>query len=95
MSTSPESDRGPRAGERIHDVEFSEHSMTVHLVDGRSVSVPMEWYPRLANATSAQRKNWEFAGGGYGLHWPDVDEDLSIEGILNGIPGKRRSSPAA
>ena len=59
------------------------------LRDGRTITVPLAWYPRLLKATPAQRKNWRIAGGGYGIHWPAVDEDLSTEGLLRGAPGAR------
>jgi hypothetical protein len=72
--------------EQIENVEVSRESLTVWLRDGRRVSAPLAWYPRLRNATVAQRKNWQIAGGGYGIHWPDIDEDLSIEGLLRGAP---------
>lgn len=65
-------------------VEFSEDSMTVHLDDGRSISVPIAWYPRLHHGTNAERAKIEFIGGGEGIHWPDLDEDVSIEGLLAG-----------
>ena len=77
------------ADERVLDVAFSEDALSVSLRDGRVISVPLVWYPRLLNATPAQRKNWEIAGGGYGIHWPDVDEDLSTEGLLRGAPAPR------
>ena len=70
--------------ERVLDVAFSDDALSVSLLDGRVISVPLVWYPRLLNATPAQRKNWKIAGGGYGIHWPDVDEDLSTEGLLRG-----------
>jgi hypothetical protein len=70
----------------VAGVGFSEDSLTVHLMDGRSISVPLAWYPRLLHATAAQREHWKIAGGGYGIHWPDVDEDLSTEGLLRGAP---------
>jgi hypothetical protein len=70
--------------ERVLDVAFSEDALSVSLRDGRVISVPLVWYPRLLNATLTQRKNWKIAGGGYGIHWPDVDEDLSTEGLLRG-----------
>ena len=54
--------------------------------DGRRIAVPLEWYPRLAHATAAQRTNWELCAAGYGIHWPDLDEDLSTEGLLRGAP---------
>lgn len=74
------------ADERVADVEFSEDTLSVALRDGRTIVVPLAWYPRLLNATPDQRKNWRVAGGGYGIHWPDVDEDLSTEGLLRGAP---------
>ena len=72
------------ADERVLDVAFSDDSLSVSLRDGRVISVPLVWYPRLLNATLSQRKNWKIAGGGYGIHWPDVDEDLSTDGLLRG-----------
>jgi hypothetical protein len=74
------------ADERVAEVEITEDELTVGLMDGRTISVPLAWYPRLFNANAAQRKNWQIAGGGYGIHWPDVDEDLSTEGLLRGAP---------
>jgi len=55
-------------------------------MDGRSISVPLAWYPRLLSATPQQRKRWEISGAGYGIHWPEIDEDLSTEGLLRGAP---------
>jgi hypothetical protein len=81
MSTSD-----PRAGERIVGVVVSEHTLSVDLVDGRTISVPLAWYPRLLHATEAERANWKLAGGGYAVHWPELDEDLSSEGLLRGAP---------
>jgi len=75
--------------ERVLDVRFDDHSLIVDLMDGRTISVPLSWYPRLANATAKQRQHWEKCGGGYGIHWPDVDEDLSTEGLLRGAPAAR------
>lgn len=74
------------ADERVASVEISDDALIVSLMDGRTISVPLAWYPRLFNATTAQRQNWQIAGGGYGIHWPDVDEDLSTEGLLRGAP---------
>lgn len=79
----------PNADERVLDVQFTEDSLSVNLRDGRVISVPLAWYPRLLQATSAQRKNWEISSGGYGIHWPDVDEDLSTEGLLRGAPAPK------
>ena len=72
--------------ERVLDVRFDEHSLIVDLMDGRTISVPLAWYPRLANAKPQERTNWEKCGGGYGIHWPAIDEDLSTEGLLRGAP---------
>jgi hypothetical protein len=72
--------------ERVLDVRFDEASLIVDLMDGRIISVPLAWYPRLAVATPQQRLVWEKAGGGYGIHWPEIDEDLSTEGLLRGAP---------
>ena len=82
------------ADERVLDVVFSDDALSVSLRDGRVISVPLVWYPRLLNATPAQRKNWQIAGGGYGIHWPDVDEDLSTEGLLRGARAPRAHSPS-
>lgn len=75
--------------ERVLDVRFDDHSLIVDLMDGRTISAPLAWYPRLANATPGQRQHWEKCGGGFGIHWPDVDEDLSTEGLLRGAPAAR------
>ncbi len=75
--------------ERVLDVRFDDYSLIVDLMDGRTISAPLAWYPRLANATPEQRANWEKCGGGFGIHWPDVDEDLSTEGLLRGAPAAR------
>jgi hypothetical protein len=72
--------------ERVLDVRCDEHSLTVDLMDGRSISVPLAWYPRLLHGTPEQRAKWEKAGGGYGIHWPLIDEDLSTDGLLRGAP---------
>jgi hypothetical protein len=74
------------AEERVVDVHFNESSLSVDLMDGRTITVPLAWYPRLLHATQAQRNHWEKSGGGYGIHWPDIDEDLSTEGLLRGAP---------
>ena len=83
-----------RPGERVKDVRFSEDTFSVDLVDGRTITVPLAWYPRLLHATPEERANWQVCGGGYGIHWPELDEDLSTEGILRGSPGPRRASAA-
>ena len=80
------------ADERVTDVRFEDDRLIVDLADGRTIAVPIAWYPRLADATAAQRANWEVAGAGYGIHWPDIDEDLSSEGLLRGAPAPRRAA---
>jgi hypothetical protein len=65
-------------------VECSEDSLIVHLDDGRSISIPIAWYPRLLHGTLAERNKYELIGDGEGIHWPDLDEDLSVEGLLAG-----------
>lgn len=77
------------ADERLRDVRFTEDTMSVDLMDGRTITVPLAWYPRLFHAAPEQRANWEVCGGGYGIHWPDIDEDLSTEGLLRGAPAPR------
>ena len=79
----------PSPGERVMDVRCSDDALTVDLADGRTISVPLVWYPRLLGASPAQRANWRVGGGGFGIHWPDVDEDLSTEGLLRGAPAPR------
>jgi uncharacterized protein DUF2442 len=76
----------PAADLRVKAVSLDEHRLSVELMDGRMISVPLLWYPRLANATPEQRNHWKIAGGGYGIHWPEIDEDLSTEGMLRGVP---------
>ena len=76
----------PAADERVKDVRITDDTLSVDLMDGRTIIVPVVWYPRLVSATSDQRANWEISGAGYGIHWPDVDEDLSTEGLLRGAP---------
>ena len=78
------------ADERVANVDITEDLLSVQLSDGRTISVPLVWYPRLLNATEGQRKNWKIIGGGYGIHWPDVDEDLSTEGLLRGAPASHQ-----
>jgi hypothetical protein len=69
---------------RVTDVSVTDDTLSVDLEDGRTVSVPIGWYPRLAHGTPTERKNVHIAGAGYGLHWPDLDEDIGVEGILLG-----------
>ncbi len=77
---------------RVRDVTLTDHDLTVALMDGRTMTVPLAWYPRLADATPEQRRNWEMAGAGYGIHWPDLDEDLSTEGLQVGARASGRSA---
>ncbi|TVS05918.1 MAG: DUF2442 domain-containing protein [Cyanobium sp. PLM2.Bin73] len=77
------------SGERVTDVACTEDKLIVDLADGRTISVPLAWYPRLLHATPRERDNWEVAGAGFGIHWPDIDEDLSVEGLLRGAPSPR------
>lgn len=76
----------PKMDERVEAVYFTRDSLVVDLRDGRSISVPLAWYPRLLKATIKQRSSWEICGGGYGIHWPEIDEDLNTEGLLRGAP---------
>lgn len=77
------------ADERVSTVEFLDEMLSVVMMDGRNIRVPLVWYPRLLTASDAERSNWEISGGGYGIHWPDVDEDLSTEGMLRGAPAPK------
>lgn len=81
--------------ERVKDVRVSGERLSVDLVDGRTITVPLAWYPRLLNASAEQRSNWRIAGAGFGIHWPDLDEDLSTEGLLRGAPAPNAFAPAA
>lgn len=83
----------PRADERVMEVRVDDDRLSVDLMDGRTITVPLAWYPRLFNASPEQRRHWEVAGGGYGIYWPEVDEDLSTEGLLRGAPAPRHGSP--
>ncbi len=79
------------ADERVRDVRIEDARLSVDLMDGRTIAVPLVWYPRLAAASPEALANLEPAGGGYGIHWPDLDEDLSTEGLLRGAPASRAS----
>jgi Protein of unknown function (DUF2442) len=81
-----------KTDERIKDVRIDDEMLSVDLMDGRTIIVPIAWFPRLADATPRQRQQWKIAGAGYGIHWPKIDEDLSTEGLLRGAPasGVRR-----
>ncbi len=73
------------ADERVKNVNVDAEFLSVDLMDGRTIRVPLAWYPRLWNGTAEQRSHWEKSGP-YGIHWPDLDEDLSTEGLLRGAP---------
>ncbi|MDY6955012.1 MAG: DUF2442 domain-containing protein [Thermodesulfobacteriota bacterium] len=79
-----------KPGERVKDVRITEDTLSVDLMDGRTIMVPVAWYPRLLHATPEQRDNWQICGGGYGIHWSDIDEDVSTEGLLRGAPAPRK-----
>jgi len=74
---------------RVLNVQVSENEISAFLVDGRRISVPLAWSWRLSEATPEQRQNFQVIGEGEGIHWPDLDEDISIEGMLKGVPAKR------
>lgn len=79
---------------RIANLRVTDSEITAFLVDGRNVSVPLAWSWRLSDATPAQRDHWELIGDGIGVHWPDVDEDISIDGMLHGVPAPRPAATA-
>jgi hypothetical protein len=81
MSTSE-----PKAGERITAVRVTDDALTVDLLDGRTITVPLAWYPRLLHASEAERNNFRIIGAGFVINWPDVDEHLSSQGLLAGAP---------
>jgi len=76
-------------------VGFTENSIVVYLDDGRSISVPLAWYPRLNAGTEAERSNYELIGDGEGIHWPKLDEDISVEGIIAGRASAESSDSLA
>ncbi len=76
----------PSADPRAKEVSVSDADLSVLLADGRRITVPLAWYPRLLQATREQRENFELLGDGLGIHWPDLDEDLSVAGLLRGTP---------
>jgi hypothetical protein len=82
--------RPTHSGERVRTVQCTTDALNVTLHDGRAISVPLAWYPRLLAAAPAQRANWQTCEGGIGVHWPDLDEDLSVEGLLRGAPAPAR-----
>ena len=84
-----------KPGERVKMVHITDDTLSVDLDDGRTISAPLAWFPRLLHATSEQLANWQVAGGGYGIHWPELDEDISTEGLLRGAPAPRGRIPTA
>ncbi len=74
------------------DVSVTDDTLSVDLSDGRTISVPIGWYPRLANATAGERQNWRLIGRGHGIHWEDLDEDVSVEDLLAGRPSAETQS---
>ena len=76
-------------GERVMSVSSTDDVLVVELEDGRTISVPLTWYPRLLHASQKDRDVWQVAGGGFGIHWPTIDEDLSVDGLLRGAPAPR------
>jgi hypothetical protein len=85
----------PKSNERIKNVHLTDDTISVDLFDGRTITVPLVWYPRLLHATARQRTNWKIAGAGYGIHWPDIDEDLNTQGFLQGAPAPHKAPKAA
>ena len=79
---------------RAQDVQFTDDEMIVALGDGRKIIVPLVWFPRLLHASTEQRTNWQLLGHGQGIHWPDVDEDVSVDGLLRGSPTKEAKGGA-
>ncbi|MDD3147490.1 MAG: DUF2442 domain-containing protein [Candidatus Riflebacteria bacterium] len=77
---------GLNAGEMVKNVSFARDTIVVDLLDGRTISAPLAWFPRLLHATPAQRKKWKISGSSFGIHWEELDEDLSTEGLLRGAP---------
>ena len=79
----------PSSDPRVRAVEVTDDLITAHLADGRTISVPLAWSWRLSDATPEQRARYEIIGDGTGIHWPEVDEDISVRGMLEGIPARR------
>jgi hypothetical protein len=79
----------PSSQPKAVSVKVTAESIVAHLADGRTISVPLAWSWRLSDATEEQRRRYELIGGGSGIHWPDVDEDISVRGMLDGIPARR------
>lgn len=84
----------PEMDARATDIGFNDDELWVDLADGRRVIVPLAWFPRLLRADASERGNWELLGDGQGIHWPAIDEDLSVEGLLQGRSAMIRSKRA-
>jgi hypothetical protein len=82
----------PRSNPRVRAVEATDDLITAYLIDGRMISVPLAWSWRLSDATPEERAHYEIIGDGTGIHWPEVDEDTSVRGMLEGIPARRPAS---
>jgi len=91
MTTSASEFVGPAATK----VTVSDSTLDVELQDGRSLSVPISWYPRLEHATKSERDNWALIGSGIGIHWPDIDEDISVEALVAGTPSNESQASLA
>lgn len=77
---------------KVLNVAVTDDTLSVDLEDGRTLSVPIGWYPRLAHGTAAERANLQISGAGYGIHWPDLDEDIGVEGLLLGKPSSESAT---
>jgi Protein of unknown function (DUF2442) len=77
------------------DVRITENELIVPMLDGRTITVPLAWFPRLLHATPEQRNHFEILGDGEGIHWPDIDEDISVAGLLRGVRAPRHNSQSA
>jgi hypothetical protein len=86
----PGADTAADTGAVIRSVEVTEDEIIARLSDGRAISVPLAWSWRLSDATPAQRENFRLIGGGQGIHWPEIDEDISLQGMLHGSPAPRQ-----
>lgn len=75
---------------RAKRVRLTAHALVVELLDGRVLSVPLEWYPRLAHGSPRERRQWQLIGSGVGIHWPALDEDISVAGLIRGLPSNER-----
>lgn len=88
------SSSGPSVDPRAVGVSSDDDGLTVTLADGRRLTVPLAWFPRLLHASPEERENWRLIGDGRGIHWPDLDEDLSVKGLLHGAEGPKSSKRA-